>query len=175
MARALDSERKNGMLTSMDVVNESRGRFKQIVTPSLKYCDFVIINEIEACMIAGLPVRNNGKLQKDSLKDICHKLLENGIKEEIIIHMPEGACAMDLKENFLFVPLLNLPENYIKGTVGAGDAYFAGILLSIYKGYDIEQALKIGAGAAACCLSEINSIDGMKGIKEIENLIDQYG
>ncbi len=175
MARALDCARKNGMRTSMDVVSESSGRFKQIVTPSLKYCDYVIINEIEASMIAGLPVRKNGKLEKDSLKKICHKLLENGIKDEIIIHMPEGACAMDIKENFLFVPSLNLPENYIKGTVGAGDAFCAGMLFSIHKGYDREHALKIGAGAAACCLSEINSIDGMQGIKEIENLIDQYG
>ncbi len=95
--------------------------------------------------------------------------------EEIIIHMPEGACAMDIRENFLFIPSLNLPENYIKGTVGAGDAFCAGMLFSIYKRYDIEHALKIGAGAAACCLSEINSIDGMKGIKEIKIIIDQYG
>jgi len=175
MARALDCARKNGIQTSMDVVSESSGRFKQIVTPSLNYCDYVIINEIEASMIAGLPVRKEGILDKNSLKNICIKLLESGIKEEIIIHMPEGACAMDVRGNYFFVPSLKLPENYNKGTVGAGDAFCAGILFSIYAGYDIELALKIGSGAAACCLSEINSIDGMQGIKEIESVIDRYG
>ena len=173
MAKALDLARKNGMKTSLDVVSENSARFMKIVTPSLKYCDYLIINEIEASLIAELPVRCNGELDLYALEEVSRKLLDKGVNEKIIIHAPEGACTLDKTGDFIFVPSLKLPSNYIKGTVGAGDAFCAGILYALYQGYDNEQALKIGAGAAACSLSEFNSVDGMKRIAEIEILSQQ--
>jgi sugar/nucleoside kinase (ribokinase family) len=41
-----------------------------------------------------------------------------------------------------------LPLGYIKGSVGAGDAFCAGILYSIYRGFDMPHALKFANGAA---------------------------
>lgn len=81
---------------------------------------------------------------------------------------------MERNGRFVFVPSLNLPKGYIKGTVGAGDAFCAGVLYSFYQGYEMEYALQIGAGAAACNLSELNSVDGVKSLDEIKKVIDKY-
>jgi sugar/nucleoside kinase (ribokinase family) len=174
MAKALNAARQQGMKTSMDVVSENSNRFSKVVTPSLKYCDFLIINEVEASMICDMPVRIDGKIDKKCLMTVCYDLIEKGINECVVIHAPEASCAMDSSRHFTFAPSLKLPDGYIKGTVGAGDAYCAGILYSLYHGFEMEYALRIGAGAAACNLSELNAIDGMKSLAEIKRVIEKY-
>ena len=174
MAKALYLAKQHGMKTSMDVVSENSNRFSNVVTPSLKYCDNLIINEVEASMICGIPVRKGNELDPHALRTACGELLGKGVNEHVVIHAPEASCAMDNAGEFTLVPSLNLPKGYIKGTVGAGDAFCAGILYSFYQGYGVETALRIGSGAAACNLSEVNSVDGMKSLKEIIGIIEKY-
>lgn len=175
MARALHMAQQHGLKTSMDVVSESGDRFARVVAPSLKYCDYLIINEVEASMICGLPVRKDGALSEALLKQVCQALIDKGVGEWAVIHAPEASCAMDANGGgFTFEPSLNLPPGYIKGTVGAGDAFCAGMLYAFYQGYDIKTALKIGAGAAACCLSSLNAVDGMQSIEGIREVITRY-
>lgn len=174
MAKALHTAKQKGMITSMDVVSENSDRFTRIVTPSLKYCDNLIINEVEASMTVDIPVRKDGVLDKDSLKAVCEALLEKGVSNLVVIHAPEAACSLDKEGNFHYVPSLKLPDGFIKGSVGAGDAFCAGMLYSLYKEYEIEDALLFSAGAAACNLSEFNSTDGMKNVEGINQIIEQY-
>jgi len=81
---------------------------------------------------------------------------------------------MDKGGKFTFVPSLKLPIDFIKGSVGAGDGFCAGMLYSLYKDYTIEDALLFSAGAAACNLSEFNSTDGMKNVEGIKDIIALY-
>lgn len=174
MAKTLARAKQKGLVTSMDVVSENSDRFSAIVTPSLKYCDNLIINEVEASMIVRTPVRRDGVLDKAALKDVCSALMAAGVGERVVIHAPEAACAMDKRGSFVCVPSLKLPDGYVKGTVGAGDAFCAGVLYSLYREYPIEEALLFGAGAAACSLSELNSVDGMRDYAYIRGLIEKY-
>lgn len=174
MAKALHTAKQRGMITSMDVVSENSDRFQKVVTPSLKYCDNLIINEVEAAMTCGLPVRKDGLLNEDYLKDVCQALLDKGVERLVVIHAPEAACSLDRQGNFHYVPSLKLPAGFIKGSVGAGDAFCAGMLYSLYMDFDIEYALLFSAGAAACNLSEFNSTDGMKDVEGIKNIIGLY-
>jgi len=101
---------------------------------------------------------------------MCAALFEMGVQDWVIIHAPEGAVAMDNSGTLHRQPSLSLPPGYIKGTVGAGDAFCAGVLYSIYKGWSVEKAMAIGTAAAACCLSEISATEGMRDIQSIEEL-----
>ena len=174
MAKALHTAKQRGMITSMDVVSENSDRFQKVVTPSLKYCDNLIINEVEASMTCGLPVRKDGLLDEGYLKDVCQALLDKGVERLVVIHAPEAACSLDKQGNFHYVPSLKLPAGFIKGSVGAGDAFCAGMLYSLYMDFDIEYALLFSAGAAACNLSEFNSTDGMKDTQGIKKIIELY-
>jgi sugar/nucleoside kinase (ribokinase family) len=173
MARTLSVAKESGLMTSMDVVSENSRRYQDIVIPSLKYCDFLIINEVEGERISGIEARNaSGELSINKLEQICGRLLSFGVSKAVIIHAPEGACAMSNDRKFTYEGSYILPEGFIKGTVGAGDAFCAGILYSLYNEYNINKTLKIAAGAAACNLTSLDSISGMKRISEIEGLID---
>lgn len=171
MARALAEAAARGMLTSMDVVSEQGDRFARIVTPSLKHCDFLIVNEIESSRICGIPARDgSGKLMPENIGEICSSLIGKGVRKLVAVHAPEGGWCMEKSGKLTFRPSLKLPAGYIKGTVGAGDAFCAGMLYALNRGDGIEKALDTGAGAAACVLGNQGGF-GVKTIGDIEKMI----
>ena len=171
MARALSKAQSHGLKTSLDVVSENSDRFSRIVPHSLKYCNYFIVNEFESSLTTGIPDRDEGgQLILENMKSICEKLFSMGVNDLVVIHAPEGGFAMEADGSYYIEPSLKLPEGYIKGAVGAGDAFCAGILYSLYKGWDTKRALEIAVSSAACCLSHVNATDGMQDVSAIEKL-----
>jgi len=176
LARTLAKIRSMGIKTSIDVVSENSNRFSKLATPSLKYCDYVIINENEASLITGLPARlPDGFLPAENIKPILDRLMELGVHEAVSIHTPEGGWALSKNSDFSFSPALDLPSAEIKGHVGAGDAFCAGMLYGINKGFDLKYSLEIAAGTAACCLTEANTTDGLCDLEGVFGMINKWG
>ena len=176
MARLLHKVQKMGIKTSIDVVSETGDRFKRLVTPALKYANYCIINEIEAQQSTGVALRNGqGGLIKGNLPLALQKLREYGVSTWAVIHCPELGCGMDEKGKYWEVPSLKLPVGYIKGTVGAGDAFCAGVLYGAETEMDMGNALKLGACTAASSLSEVSASDGVKTAQEVLKLYALYG
>ena len=176
MAKLLHRAQCAGMKTSIDVVTESGDRFTRLVPPALKYTDYCVINELEAQQVTGVLLReNDGKLHTENMRQALQKLKEFGVSTWAVIHCPEVGCGMDETGNYFEVPSLKLPKGWVKGTVGAGDAFCAGILYSAEMELPIEEALKLGACAAAASLSEVSASDGVKTASEVRKLYDLYG
>ena len=175
MARLLHRAQKMGMKTSIDVVSESGDRFARLVTPALKYADYCVINELEAQQTTGVCLRNeDGQLLLENMPLALQKLKQLGVSTWAVIHCPEVGCGIDENGTYYEVPSLKLPKGYIKGTVGAGDAFCAGVLYSAEKELSMEEALKMGACAAAASLSEVSASDGVKTAEEVMALYDLY-
>ena len=175
MARTLAKVREKGIKTSMDVVSEAGSRFERVVKPSLPHCTYLILNEIESSRVTGIEARrSDGRIDGENIKKICARMFELGVEELVVIHAPEGGWAMHRDGAFCFVPSFSLPEGYIVGTVGAGDAFCAGLLYALYKGIPIAEALEIANASAACNLSSANSVDGMRSIEDVMKLKNQF-
>lgn len=176
LAYVLKRVQEAGIATSMDAVSEESERFGEVIVPALKYLNYLVVNEIEAGRIAGTELEVvNGRLDQEAVRDVCKKILDHGVKDWIVIHAPEGSWAMDSQEKFYVCPSLKLPKDYIKGSVGAGDAFCAGMLLCLYKQMPMEEALKIANAAAASNLSAIDSVSGMQSLEEVKQLCEKYG
>lgn len=175
MARLLHHAQSLGMKTSIDVVSESGDRFAKLVTPALKYSDYCVINELEAQQTTGVQLRDDsGKLYVENMPLALQKLKELGVSTWAVIHCPEVGCGIDENGKYWEVPSLKLPAGYIKGTVGAGDAFCAGILYAAEKKMSMEQALKLGACTAAASLSEVGASEGVKSFEEVMKLAEIY-
>ena len=72
------------------------------------------------------------------------------------------------------VPSLDLPKGFIKGSVGAGDAFCAACLYGLWQGYDEAHILSFASCAAACNLTAADSVSGMRPAAEIEQMNAQY-
>lgn len=176
MARFLSEVQKRGIKTSIDLVSDSSGNYGKKVIPVLKYCDYVIINEIECCGIWELdPRAQNGKINVDNVRLAMQKCIDAGVRDKVVVHCKECSFALDVKGRFTTVPSLKVPKEDIKGTVGAGDAFCAGCLYAIYNNYSDTQMLEFASAAAACNLLEANAVDGMKPRNEILMLAEKYG
>lgn len=176
MARVLCELQSRGIKTSIDVVSESGERFQKVVIPSLKYCSYLIVNEIEAGMVAGIPARDpDGTLREEAIPAICQKLFSFGVGECVVTHCPEAGYYMDREGNFYAQKSLSLPKGFIVSSVGAGDAFCAGALYGLYHELSPREILKIGNGAAAASLSGDNSINGLTGLEQVDRLNQQYG
>ena len=174
-ARLLAAAQEAGMKTSVDVVSEDSDRFGRIVTPALKYVDYCILNEIEAGKTAGFKIRlADGTLDTVSLRHAAGALLQQGVRELVVIHFPEGSFARTRKGEDVWQSSLNLPDKYIAGTAGAGDAFCAGVLLGLHEGWDLKRCLEAGVCAAAASLSEPTCTGGMKPLAACLALAKKY-
>ena len=175
MAKLLHRVQKMGIKTSIDVVSESGDRFARLVTPALKYTDYCIINELEAQQTTGVVLRDGeGKLHPENMQEALQKLCQLGVSTWAVIHCPEMGCGLDENGDFFMQPSLKLPKGYIQGTVGAGDAFCAGILYAAQKKMGMQQALKLGACTAAASLSEVGASEGVKSLEQVLALYDLY-
>ena len=167
MARLLHSARQRGIKTSIDVVTEASERFGRIVSPALRYTDYCIINEVEAQATTGVRLtREDGLLRREALPEALGTLKELGVSTWAVIHSPEGGFGLDENNAYVEVPSLKLPQGYIKGSVGAGDAFCSGVLYAAWKGLPLAQAIELGTACAACSLSQPGATEGMRSCAE---------
>jgi len=172
MARFLHDAQLKGFETSIDVVSDTTGLFAKVVKPALKYCDYIIVNEIEACNVFGLNPRDeNGALITENIKKALYEFKKAGVKRRAVVHCPECGFCVDENDVFTAVPSFKLPAGYIKGSVGAGDAFCAACLRAIYQGKQASQMLSFAAAAAAANLSAADSVSGMKSEKELQEMM----
>ena len=175
MARLLHNAQQHGIRTSIDVVSEASDRFARLVPPAMKYTDYCIINEYEAEQTTGVKLRDiRGGLIPENLPVALRRMKELGVSTWAVIHCPEGGFGLDEKGEYVARGSLMLPEGYIQGTVGAGDAFCAGVLYGAEKGMPLAEAIDVGIGAAAASLSAPGATEGMKSLPEVMALLERY-
>ncbi|MBO4594693.1 MAG: carbohydrate kinase family protein [Clostridia bacterium] len=165
--KILKKAKEKGVKTSIDLVSENSDRYS-LVIPCLKYTDNLIVNEIEAGKLAGIEPK------KENVRKICETLKRLGVSERVIIHMPEF-CACAGKDGYIEMPSLELPGGYIKGATGAGDAFCAGVLYGIYKGFTDKEILEFSTQTAAVSLKTADAVSGLMTESDIREFCKVFG
>jgi sugar/nucleoside kinase (ribokinase family) len=175
-AALLKKVREAGFLTSVDVVSEESDRFRTLVPPALKHVDYLILNEIEVSRAVGVPVRNDtGKLDGTALIEAVEKLYQFGPMRLVAVHMPEGVYVRDAAGRRFSRGSLVLPEGFIAGAVGAGDAFCAGMLYGLHEGWDVMAMAQLANCCAAASLSAPGASEGVKPLAEVLSLAQCFG
>ncbi|MBO5726254.1 MAG: carbohydrate kinase family protein [Clostridia bacterium] len=174
MARFLHTLQGMGIKTSIDAVSSSTLNFEKIIKPAIKYCDYVILNEIECCSIFNISPYKDGVLDASAIKRAMQLVMAEGVGQKVIVHCKSAGFCLDKSGEFTSVPSLDIPSSQIKGSVGAGDAFCAATLYGIYNGYTDKEILEFASAAAACNLFSENSVDGMKSIDGINEMQKNY-
>lgn len=164
--RVLKKAKEMGICTSIDLVSENTERYS-LVLPCLPYTDYLIINEVEAGKLTGMNPSD------ENLEEIAWRLRECGVNRKIIIHKPELAVCLS-EEGYTVVKSYELPDEYIKGTTGAGDAFCAGALLGIYKEWKDEEILKFASSCAIMALGKANATSGLMAESKIREFCKQF-
>lgn len=174
-AEVLARAQAAGLKTSIDVVSEDSDRFAKIVLPALRHVDLCVMNEFEAGRVTGRTIRGGELLDRPALRAAMAELLEAGVRERVVVHFPEGAVALDTAGTWHEHGSVILPDGYIKGAAGAGDAFTAGLLLGWHEGRPVEEALRFGVCAAAANLRDETCTGGLKPLADCLALGEQNG
>lgn len=174
-SNVLRKAKESGFKTSADLVSVRCEDFKRIVQPSLKFIDYFFLNEIEANLLTGVEIKEDGRILIENCFTCAALILEQGVKEWVFLHFDGGVVAVNKGGEKIFQSSLNIPRSMIKGTVGAGDAFAAGILFGMHEGFPIEKTLKLGVSSAASCLFKPTCSDGIISYTECFSLIEQFG
>jgi len=174
-ARVLARARAAGLKTSVDVVSEDSQRFASVVLPALPQVDYCVLNEFELERTTGIPTRPDGNIDGGAIRRASEQLLNAGVREWVIVHFPEGATALGANGTFCHQPSLQLPQGIIVSTVGAGDAFAAGVLLGLHEGVKIQDALEYGVTAAASCLFGAGTSEHLMSLADCLALKRKFG
>lgn len=173
----LEEAKQQGFITTVDLVSENSDRFTNIVPCALPYVDYLFLNEFEASRLAGIDLMELHDEQE--MERRCMLVFDNifamGVQDWIIIHFPAGVWAAQRNGLRLFQPSLFLPEGYIVGNNGAGDALAAGILLAVHEQWPMQEALKLGVCVAAASLADVTCSDGIRDITNCLKLGEELG
>jgi sugar/nucleoside kinase (ribokinase family) len=174
-ARVLHAAGENGCKTSLDVVSEDSQRFAELVLPALRHVDYCIMNEFEAERTTGIKTRRDDAIDIDALEKVSRQLLDAGVREWVILHFPEGSSAMGRDGVLRRQGSLRVPQSEIVSTVGAGDAFAAGVLYGLHEEVAIETALQYGVCTAAACLSAAGTSHGILPLENCLKLGEKFG
>ena len=148
----LGQARDMGMKTCLELCPAPAQTLKDLTTPCLPLCDYFVVNDYEAASITGIAVAPAGRLDWQAAERACRRLLELGVAELAGVHHPDGAVAVRRDGETAMRPSVDVPPSEIAGSTGAGDAFYAGVLLGIHEDWPLERCLDLGNAAAATSL-----------------------
>lgn len=172
-ARLLAQMRGQGYETSLDLVSRKGDpRYQPLVLPCLPYLDYLVINELEAGEFSGLAMRTADDAPHiDNIAAAAAQLLNAGVKQRVVIHCPEGAWGLQAGSAGQWVASQMLAQEEIVGSVGAGDAFCAGLLYGCHERWSLALSIQLAHACARASLLCANAIDGAKSLEALKNEI----
>jgi len=156
----LQTARKHGWTTLVDVVLYGNRPYWDILKPLLPHTDIFLPNEHEGETIAGV---------RDSC-DQAKMCLDAGAGAVILTRGAEGTFYCSTKERFRTGVY---PTDYVSGS-GAGDAFDAGLIAALLEGGDHREAVRWGSALGASCVRQVSTTGGVFGRQELLEFLGKY-
>jgi sugar/nucleoside kinase (ribokinase family) len=148
----LTAARARGMKTCLELCPAPADALRQHVTPCLPLSDYFVVNDYEAGSLTGIDIAPAGRLDWRAAEQACRRLLDMGVAELAGVHHPDGAVALRRNGEIAKRPSVKVDAGEIAGSTGAGDAFYAGVLLGLHEDWPLERCLDLGNAAAATSL-----------------------
>jgi len=155
--RLLQRAKRFGLATSLDTCWGPKERW-HLLKPCLKYVDYYMpsIEEAEAVFERRKP------------EDIATAALKAGVRKMVILKMGKRGCfALESGARPIRVPTFKVRA---VDTVGAGDAFDAGFLYGLLRGWPSVKALRLGNATGALCVSGPGSTGKIESLGQARRL-----
>lgn len=172
---ALQKAQAAGFATAVDMVSTENAQFRDIAESALPFTDYLIVNEIEAGKVVALELKTPGGTDARACVEAAKRLLARGVRKQVVIHFTEGAVVADGDGSVAMLGSLKLPDGFIAGATGAGDAFAAGYLHAVHEGWETARSLKLAVCAAAACLTHPTPSGGLRPVDECLALGEKHG
>jgi sugar/nucleoside kinase (ribokinase family) len=151
-----------GIHTNMELISLNQTAI--CARPCLPYLDSIIINEVEAASVLGVPVpaAEIGDPDWSALEDLASGLMSAGVSTLAVVHFPAGCVAAAPGAQVWRQGSVRVPAEEVRSTTGAGDAFASGVIYGIHEGWDVTQCLRLGVATAAASVRSLSTSDGIE-------------
>ena len=169
-SQVLKKAQSHSILTSIEMVSIDQQRNRELVKPCLAYIDYLIVNDHEIGAIADIDTLNNGETNIEKCIKAAYQVLGYGNMKSVTVHFPTGAICVAKDGSLHTVPAFRVPQTYVKGSVGAGDAFVAGFLYAMHESWPIEAALSLAHAVAAVSLGSATTVGSVQSVKRCQEI-----
>jgi sugar/nucleoside kinase (ribokinase family) len=156
----LDTVRKHGWTTVLDVVLNGPRPYWEILEPILPYADIFMPNEHEGEKITSY---------RDPY-DQAKMFLDAGASTVLITQGEGGTLCFGVEEQFRAGIY---PTNYVSGS-GAGDAFCAGLIAALLEGLNFHDALCWGSAVGASCVRGVSTTGTVFNREELLAFLNEH-
>jgi sugar/nucleoside kinase (ribokinase family) len=152
-AKLLKRARAAGVTTSLDTVWDDTGRWMDRLGPCLAHVDYFVPSLAEAQALTGL----------HEPEAVAGALLDRGVKTVGLKMGAQGCLVMTRGGESLRVPAFEVES--IDAT-GAGDAFAAGFIAGVWKGWSLREAAHLANAVGALCVTGLGAAGGVGTLPE---------
>jgi sugar/nucleoside kinase (ribokinase family) len=166
------------MRTNLELVSLEAEQIRAVALPCLPHLDYLIVNEIEACALAGVvvtPAPADGTPDWAALEKVALALVALGVSRVVAVHFPSGCVAADGDGRVWRQGSVRLPREVLRNATGAGDAFAAGVIVGLHEDRPVQQCLVGGVCVAAASLMGTGTSDGVLPLQDCLALGARYG
>jgi sugar/nucleoside kinase (ribokinase family) len=156
-ARLLAEARRRGLTTCLDTAWDAQGRWMSVLAPCLPHLDHFVPSIEEARQITG----------RDDPASIAGVLQDAGVGT-VVLKMGERGCYVHGHDGAFSLPAL--PVEAVDA-LGAGDAFAAGYIAGLVRGWDLEQTARFATAVGATCVTALGATTGICSLPETLQLL----
>lgn len=155
-ARVLKHAKEHGVIVTHDLIAIPRPDLLDVIEPCLPHVDYFMPGLDEARLICGLHDR----------REVIAFFLDRGVKHTVFKMGEEGSSIAwrehgEIQE--IRLPAYKVP---VVDSTGCGDAYCAGFIVGLAKGWNVERAGRLGTAAAALVITGLGSDAGIVDLEQ---------
>ena len=154
----LSFAKDHGLTTSLDMIAIDRPDLLDVIAPCLPHVDFFMPGLDEARMICGLQDR----------QAVIAFFLDLGVGKTVFKMGDQGSSIAD-RDGELRLPALKVP---VVDSTGCGDAYCAGFISGLLRGWDMDRCGRLGTAAAALVIQGLGSDAGIVDLEQTLAFMD---
>jgi len=169
--RVLKNAKSAGLNTNIEMVSIAADINRQICLPCLPYLDSLIVNDHEIGSIAGIETIRAGQTIPSACIAAAKHVLELGNNvgqlNWVVVHYPAGAFCVTASGEEHYLDAVPVDATSIQSTVGAGDAFAAGMLYALHEDWPIENALQLAHATAAASLRSTTTVGAVQCVDDV--------
>jgi len=129
-----------------------------ILKDSLPHLDYFVPSLEEAKRIAN----------REEPEEVAQVLIDHGVKT-VGLKMGDEGCYLRSGNESVRLPALKVDA---VDATGAGDAFAAGFLTGVVKGWDLEKTRRFANAVGACCVQAVGTTAGLKSFEETMKMME---
>ncbi len=151
-AELLRRAREAGVVTFLDTVWDATGRWMSVLRPVLSHVDYFVPSLPEARALTG----------REEPEAAARALLDAGVGT-VGLKMGEEGALVVTDGALLRVPTYEVD---VIDATGAGDAFAAGFITGVWKGWSLEKTTRFANAVGALCVTGTGAAGGIRSFAE---------